>query len=172
MIAPHVPTLTTDRLTLRPPRRSDFDAYAETHTSPRAVMAGGSSSRDFARLVYNSDVADWVFRGFGPWSVEDVDGTLIGHVGFQQPDHFPEPEIGWMLHAGHEGRGYATEAARAALDWARGRIPSLVSYVTPGNDRSVAVALRLGATLDMDAPLPDGEDHDETHVYRHWGPDA
>ncbi|WP_371156421.1 GNAT family N-acetyltransferase [Jannaschia sp. 2305UL9-9] len=165
-----VPTLETARLILRAPRREDFAAFAQTFSSPRNALSVDRPTPEHTSLVYNSDTADWVFRGFGPWSVTLRDGTLIGHVGLQQPAHFPEPEIGWMLHDGYEGQGYATEAATAARDWARGhRVTSLVSYITPGNTASVAVAQRLGAVLDPAAPLPDGETSAETHVYRHWG---
>jgi len=66
---------------------------------------------------------------------------------------------------GHEGRGYATEAAMAMRDWAMRalRLAGLVSYVHPENHRSAAVAERLGATLDADAPKQDPDDL----VYRH-----
>ena len=163
----HIPTLTTERLTLRPHRLADFDPYAETLASPRARFMDRLDRRD-AWFVFCNDLAGWQLRGFGLWAVDLRDGTHLGQTGIQRPDHFPKPEFGWILHDGHEGRGYATEAARAARDWARGRVPSLVSYITPGNDRSVAVAKRLGAILDPNARLPDGEDHTETVVYRHW----
>ena len=162
-----IPTLETGRVVLRAHRLADFDAYAETLASPRARFIDRLDRRD-AWFVFCNDVAGWQLRGFGLWAVDLRDGTHLGQVGIQRPDHFPEPELGWFLHDGHEGRGYATEAARAALGWARGRVASLVSYIAPGNDRSVAVAERLGATLDPDAPLPDGEDRTETVVYRHW----
>jgi RimJ/RimL family protein N-acetyltransferase len=53
--------------------------------------------------------------------------------------------MGWALYDGYEGQGYATEAAKAARDWAQGRLASLVSYTHASNTRSVAVAERLGA---------------------------
>jgi len=66
---------------------------------------------------------------------------------------------------GHEGRGYATEAALALRDWAFStlKLPSLVSYIAPGNAASVAVAERLGARLDPAAPRTVPADL----VYRH-----
>jgi RimJ/RimL family protein N-acetyltransferase len=167
--AVHIPTLETERLVLRALRREDFAAYARTLASPRAGWIGHRTRRQ-AWMEFCGDVAGWQLLGFGHWAVDRADGAHLGVVGFQHPPHFPEPEIGWMLHAGHEGHGYAFEAARAALDWAQGRLAPLVSYVTPGNHRSEALARRLGAAPDPDAPLPDGETRDETTVWRHWGP--
>ena len=68
----------------------------------------------------------------------------------------PEKELGWQLYEGQEGRGYATEAAMALRDWATRalRLDGLVSYVHPENVASAAVAERLGATLDPNAPKP------------------
>ena len=172
MTAVHeIPTLRTERLVLRAHRLDDFDLYAATFAEPRSGYMVDVPSRRNAWYSFAADVAGWLLHGYGCWGVDRHDGTHVGQVGLGRPDHYPEPEIGWMLHAGHEGQGYATEAARAALRWARERgLPSLVSYVTPSNRRSVAVAERLGARLDPGAPLPEGEDHDETAVYRHWGP--
>lgn len=72
---------------------------------------------------------------------------------------------GWLLYAGHEGHGYATEAARALRDWAtrKLKLSSLVSYVALGNATSIAVAERLGAVRDTLADRPDPNDL----VYRH-----
>ncbi|TFL18706.1 GNAT family N-acetyltransferase [Jannaschia formosa] len=168
--AVHIPTLVTGRLVLRAHRLADFEAYAATMASPRARMMTADPSRRAAWAGFMQDVASWCLHGFGLWAVELRDGTPVGQVGVNRPDHFPEPELGWLLHDGHEGKGDATEAATAALDWARGRVASLVSYVTPGNLRSEAVARRLGATPDPDAPLPEGETRAETTVWRHGGP--
>ncbi|NEK55644.1 GNAT family N-acetyltransferase, partial [Rhizobium leguminosarum] len=66
---------------------------------------------------------------------------------------------------GYEGRGYATEAAFGLRNWAFAtlKLPSLVSYIAPGNVASAAVAERLGARLDPIAPRTDPADL----VYRH-----
>lgn len=166
----HIPTLETPRLTLRAHRLGDFDAYAQTLASDRARHMVEDPSRGQAWASFVNDVASWSLHPFGVWAVDLKDGTHVGQVGINQPEYFPEPELGWILHDGHEGRGYATEAARAACYWATGKVRSLVSYITPTNAGSIAVALRLGASHDTAASLPDGEDATETHVYRHWGP--
>jgi RimJ/RimL family protein N-acetyltransferase len=90
---------------------------------------------------------------FGTWAVEVRDtGAVAGTVLLRRmPDAAGEPtdevEVGWHFHPDSWGRGYATEAARGALDrgFAAG-ILEVYAVVLPGNDPSVAVARRLGMT--------------------------
>ena len=93
------------------------------------------------------------------------DGTCIGQVSINHGPLFPEKELGWMLYDGFEGQGYAHEAAAAMRDWAFDilGLETLVSYVDPGNQKSIAVAERLGAVRDPDALRQDPEDL----VFRH-----
>ena len=112
-----------------------------------------------------------MLRGFGPFSVEErASGDYLGEVGLFQPAHYPEPEIGWILTAGAEGRGFAEEAARAVRTWAYATLglATIVSYITPGNWRSIRLAERLGAVADPVARScgPDAA------VWRHPGPEA
>ena len=74
-----------------------------------------------------------------------------------------EPELGYLLLAGAEGKGYASEAAQAAaaLRLRHPQWPSVVSYIDPANARSIALVERLGATLDTAASDAD------LLVYRH-----
>lgn len=166
----HIPVLKTERLTLRGARRSDFDAFAAMLATDRARYMGGPFDRSGAWGLFVSTLAHWPLDGFGAWMIVDrKSGALLGDVGFSQPLRFPEPEMGWTLIAAAEGKGIATEAATAALDWywANTDAPSVVSYIDPGNTRSRALAEKLGASHDPDAPLPEGETADETMVYRH-----
>lgn len=93
------------------------------------------------------------------------DPTPLQQVGINHGPLFPEKELGWLIYAGHEGKGYASEAAAAFRDWAFGQLglETLVSYVDPRNQRSIAVAERLGARLDANADRTDPDDL----VYRH-----
>jgi len=98
---------------------------------------------------------------------ERESGLCLGQVGINSGPLFPEDEIGWLVFPEAEGRGFASEAASALLDWARRvkRFKTLVSYVDPKNERSCRLAERLGATLDEQAARPDPADL----VYRHFG---
>ncbi|UWQ18740.1 GNAT family N-acetyltransferase [Jannaschia sp. M317] len=166
-----VPILTTDRVVLRAPTRADFAPFAAVLASDRAVHMGGPYDRAGAWALFGNGLASWMLDGFGAWTLADRrDDRWLGELAIAQPPHFPEPELGWSLAPEAEGRGLAAEAATAALAWARDRLPALVSYVSPGNHRSAALARRLGAQHDAAAPLPAGETADETHVWRHWGP--
>ena len=95
----------------------------------------------------------------------DETGECIGQVGINHGPLFPEKELGWLLYDGKEGHGYAAEAASALRDWAFAtlKLQTLVSYVSPRNGKSAAVAQRLGAILDPSAPRSDPQDL----VYRH-----
>jgi RimJ/RimL family protein N-acetyltransferase len=164
-----VPRLGTGRLVLRAPRLADFEPYAGFYGSERSVWEDGPLSRALAWKEFATAAAGWLLRGFGPFSVEErASGDYLGEVGLYQPAHYPEPEIGWMLTAGAEGRGFAHEAAGAVLAWARASLglATLVSYISPGNRRSIRLAERLGAVADPAAPScgPDAA------VWRYPGP--
>lgn len=164
-----IPTLRTDRLTLRAPVVEDFPAYARLMASARSMGMGGPFDTRAAWGLFCHGVALWRFFGHGALMI-DLNATreCLGLVEINHGPRFPEKELGWQLYEGCEGRGYATEAARALRDWAFGTLalPTLVSYIGPGNSRSVAVAERLGALLDPAAPKQDEGDL----VYRHFGP--
>ena len=166
MSGPAIPTLRTERLVLRPHRAEDFEPYAAFMASPRAVHLGGPMTRVQAWQSFASDVAQWALHGHGALMVTLAGtGEAAGQVILNRLPHFPEVEIGWLAFDGHEGRGLLFEAATAFRDWARQAVapPSLVSYVSPGNARSIALALRLGAVRDDEAARPGPDDL----VYRH-----
>ena len=160
-----IPTLTTDRLTLRPYRRADFDTYAAFLASERATLMGAPYDRDTAWTWFTNDIASWPLYGFGSLAVE-AEGRLAGFCGLIFPPHFPEPECGWGIYDGHTGRRYAAEAARAVLahTFETTTLGSVVSYIDPANAASIAVARRLGAQRDTAARSPFGPDN---LVFRH-----
>ena len=164
------PVLETERLVLRGHRPEDFEAYAGFLGSERARFIGKLDRRQ-AWFEFGAVVGSWTLYGHGGWAVDLREtGDFIGQVGVMQPESFPELELGWLMFDGHEGKGYACEAAAAARDWAFGAhgAPTLVSYIDPENARSVALAERLGAVRDMDAAGPDAGDL----VYRHPAPEV
>lgn len=161
-----IPTLTTERLILRPPVYADYPAYADFLASSRSAHMGGPFTGWAAWGMFCHDVGQWYLFGHGALMIELREGgDCIGQVGINHGPLFPEKELGWLLYAGHEGRGYAFEAAQALRDWAfaEGGLAALVSYCDPANVRSIAVAERLGAVRDDAAPRQDAEDV----VFRH-----
>ena len=164
-----IPTLHTDRLTLRPYARSDWDAYRAFATSPeRTKYMGGANSDKDAWGWFTNDIASWALNGFGTLAI-DIDGQMVGFAGLVQPPNFPEPECGWALFEGFEGHGYATEAGAAMLahTFATTDLQSIVSYVDPDNSASAAVAGRLGGTEDPDAASPFGQTN---RIFRYMRP--
>lgn len=167
-----VPVLRTARLTLRAPCADDFAVYADIACGPRGAGIGGPMSREEAWYDFASLASCWMLQGHGGWTVTRSDtGTVVGFAMIGAEPGDAEPELGYMIDAAHEGQGYATEAATAGRDHAFGalRLPSLVSYIFPGNAASIAVARRLGAIADGTLAYPG--DAVASLVYRHAKPE-
>jgi len=160
-----IPVLQTGRLVLREPREADFAALLAFNDSPRASFVGGGAPRQQVWRGLLANIGHWALRGYGFFSVDTKAGDFVGRVGVICHDGWDESELAWHLFDGHEGRGYATEAAMAAHDDYRARISPRppISYIAVDNPRSEALALRLGAVRER--TLNDAKGHH--HVYRH-----
>ncbi|KIT14727.1 GNAT family N-acetyltransferase [Jannaschia aquimarina] len=146
-----IPTLTTDRLTLRAPRPEDVAPFAAFYASDAARFVGGSRPRWETWRYVCEVVGHWHMRGFGRWiAARRSDDAPVGLVGLHHPEDWPEPEIGWMFW--ETGRGFATEAARAARRWAyrEAGLTTLISLIAPDNTLSIALAERLGGVREAD----------------------
>lgn len=167
-----IPTVETERLRLRAPEWSDFDAFAAFRMSDRTAHLGGPCTRTQAFDKLGEIIGHWHLRGYGRWMVADKNtNEPIGVVGCFFPDDWPEPEIAWSVFEGAEGKGIAQEAARATLKFAYTALgwTTAISCTTPENTRSQALALRLGATREDDFKTRDGM---VLQVFRHAGPEA
>lgn len=166
----HIPTLTTDRLTLRCPRLSDFEAYAAFRMGPRAQFVGGPNTRDDSFTKLGEIIGHWQLRGFGRWLVADrVTDEPLGIVGLYHPDDWPEREIAWSLFDAGLGRGVAYEASVAARDYAYTTLgwTAAASMIVADNARSIALAKRLGATFEQTYAHPTLGD---MQIWRHPAP--
>jgi RimJ/RimL family protein N-acetyltransferase len=169
-----IPVLTTERLVLRAPREADFAAMLAFNDSPRSAYVGGGRNREWVWRGLLANIGHWALRGFGFYSVDTQAGAFVGRVGVMLHDGWPEPELGWHLYDGHEGHGYAAEAALAARAdyYARVSPNPVMSMVVPENHRSVALCERLGARFERLDP-GEGKPFDVPfNVYRHPGPEG
>lgn len=158
----------TDRLKLRQWSSSDFDRYAEIYANENlARFIGGQMDRPRAWRHMAAIVGHWTLRGFGIWAVEEKDsGQFVGGIGLWRPEGWPELELGYWIVPETYGRGYATEAALKARDYAFNQMgaDTLVSYIDPANEPSKKVAVRLGASYEKTIELLDLGPH---CVYRY-----
>src|SRR5215211_36895 len=157
----------TDRLTLRRWREEDADAYAAIWADPHVwrALAGGSSAdpTEVARDALARQLRHWADLDYGLWAaIPDDADEPVGWIGAWRQMVAPaldgEIEIGWTLRSPWWHRGLATEGARLAIDTAFEHldIPRVISLIHPQNDRSAAVALRLGMTHVSETPNRDG----------------
>ena len=157
---PH-PVLETTRLILRPPVESDLHRWVEFSADPDAMRFIGGVQPGFAAWrSMTSTAGSWALYGFGMFSVvERATGRWIGRVGPWWPEDWPGPEVGWGLHRDAWKRGYAVEAATAAMQWTFESLgwPEVIHLVDPENTASIAVAGRLGSArrgpVQMPAPF-------------------
>jgi RimJ/RimL family protein N-acetyltransferase len=155
-------SITTERLLLRRHTADDLAALAAVWADPDVMRhVGGriSSLEDsWARVLRYA--GHWSLCGYGFWAVvEAATGRYIGDVGFAdfkracEPALSDAPEGGWVLAQSAHGRGFATEALRAALAWDEHRLARQRTrcIIDPGNDASVRVAAKCGFARVGDA---------------------
>ncbi len=156
------PTLTTERLLLRPWRDADRAPFAALNADPR-VMEHFPSCLTAAEsdALMDKIIAHFERRGFGLWAVQVRAGpAFIGFVGLSTPTFeaafTPCVEVGWRLRVEHQGRGYATEAGAAAIKFGFDVIglSEIVSFTSVNNAPSRRVMEKLGMRRD---PLEDFE---------------
>jgi RimJ/RimL family protein N-acetyltransferase len=147
-------TLETERLVLRFFREDDFEQYSKICADPEVMrfLNDGKPLNAFEvwrQMAYF--VGHWHFRGYGMWAVaEKSGGKLVGRIGFIDPTGWPGFELGWTLSRESWGKGYATEGARRALDYAFTELnrDHVISLIAPDNVASIKVAERLGEQVE------------------------
>ena len=169
-----VHSLETSRLRLRQPAASDLSDYAALcadaavmrYVGDRGPLSRMDAWRQLAMLA-----GHWTLRGYGMWVVEELgSGAFVGRVGLHYPEGWPEPEVAWALASAYWGRGYALEAATAALriafdtlGWSRA-----ISLIAPLNLRSIRLAERLGERFERNLIVRGHEVSLYAIERRHW----
>jgi RimJ/RimL family protein N-acetyltransferase len=147
-------TLETERLRLRIMEERDLEAlaamYADEETM-RYIGEGKVLSRMESWRSIATALGHWLLKGYGMWAVElKSTGAVVGRVGYIDAEGWPGFELGWLIARAHWGRGYASESALAARDYATGALNKsrVISLIRIGNERSVRVAEKLGFVRD------------------------
>jgi RimJ/RimL family protein N-acetyltransferase len=150
--------LETERLILRPPVMEDFDAWAEFLDDEIAMrFLGGRQTRATAWRTFMCMCGAWSMTGVAMFSViEKTTGQWVGRLGPWYPEQWPDREVGWGIARAHWGKGYATEGAAAAMDYAFDVLgwDRVIHCVAPPNEASAAVARRLGSRLLGKVAMP------------------
>jgi RimJ/RimL family protein N-acetyltransferase len=152
------PTLETARLLLRPFALADFDAVAAYWGDPvvaRWTRGGRAIARGEAWQRFLQHPGHWALMGYGFWALEEKStGAMIGEAGFidlkRDYDRLVNdvPEIGWVIAPAAQGKGYATEAAKACLVWGASHFGPIrvIAAVNIENRPSIRVAEKCGFT--------------------------
>ncbi|OED48107.1 GNAT family N-acetyltransferase [Endozoicomonas sp. (ex Bugula neritina AB1)] len=146
----NIPQIDTERLILRAFRESDLTAYAAMCADPdvmKYIGYGRILSRSESWHSMATHLGHWHLRGYGLWAVEEKStGLFVGRVGLFNPEGWPGQEIGWTLAKPYWGKGYGTEAAKAAIQWgfAHTSTKQLISLIVPESTASIKVSERLG----------------------------
>jgi len=151
--------LQTERLIVRPVRPRDREPIARLWSSPRVTRyLGGIRDRAAVRRSlreYSDPDAPYDL-----WAVEERStGRVVGHCGLlpRRLDGDPVTEVIYVFGSRHWGKGYATEVARALVDYAATRgCDELYAFIDPANLGSQRVAARLGFVHERTIPLAAG----------------
>lgn len=149
------PALETERLRLRPWRKDDRVPYFNILQEPAVFRHFGPEPMGleecWRRLM--AAVGGWQLNGFGGWAIErKSDGRLLGMTALFTawrdlvPEFGEEPEMGWIFAAETHGKGMASEACRAVLNWAEANLDStpIWAIIAPANEPSLKLAEKLG----------------------------
>ena len=146
----------TPRLVLRTWALDDLPAAHAIFSDPEVMrfsISGPSPSLEATREILERRIASNAKDGFCKWAVAlRATGEVIGYCGVTMElihDLTPEPELGYRLRPPFQGQGYATEAARAALEHCLSLVglPRVLGIVEPANTASARVLLKSGMTL-------------------------
>jgi len=155
------PVIETERLKLRPWRSADIvpnTAMLADPASGRFITADGKPVTDSWIGWRNAAIlaGHWVLHGIGMFVVEERQtGKYVGRVGPWFPPGWPGFEVGWGIAREFRGKGYALEAARAAIDWsfATFDVDEIIHVIDRENTASQAVARRLEAEKGREIDL-------------------
>jgi RimJ/RimL family protein N-acetyltransferase len=127
----------------------DLDAYAKMCSDSEVMKFIGGNTLNYEQTFEQMAIIQghWMLRGYGIWAIECIQtGIFVGRAGLLNLYGWPGIEVCWALSPDHRGKGFATEAVNAAIDWTFNNkvTDRLISLIHPNNIKSVAVAERAG----------------------------
>ena len=164
--------VTTARLALRRLTPDDAPFIRELLNEPAWLAhigdKGVRTDADARRYIAEGPVAMYDRLGFGLWlTALKGDGAPIGICGLIKRESLPDVDLGFALLSRFHGRGYAREAAAAALAYAKNvvRLQRIVAIAAPANAASIRLLQGLGFRFERTLRPP--PDHDEVMLYAH-----
>jgi RimJ/RimL family protein N-acetyltransferase len=146
-----IPIIRTERLILRAFRPEDLDPFAAMVSDPEVIGLATYQGKVMTRAqAWNwlcLMLGHWHMRGFGIWAVEEAEsGELIGRIGLQFLDWFDDVELVWMLRQSSWGKGFASEGAKAAIQYGFDEkdLPRIAAVINIDNQSSIRLAERVG----------------------------
>ena len=149
-----IPSLESNRLLLRGITEKDLRAYSKIYADSDYMRFLGYGEEDGKPQDVENTwrtiafiLGHWAMRGYGTWAVvEKKSNKFIGGVGLFNLTNISQIELSWGISPKFWGKGYATEAALLALQFAfvEKKFPSAKALIYPKNHKSIKVARRLG----------------------------
>lgn len=151
-----IPVIETARLRLRGHTAADYPACIQlwANAEVNRYIGGKPKTKEEIWSRFLRYVGHWSVLGYGYWLVEERhSGEFVGEVGLADYKRMMEPplvdgtpEVGWVIAPNKQGKGYATEAVGAALDWASAHLGQreMACMIHPDNVVSIGVAIRCG----------------------------
>ncbi|MBQ4069720.1 MAG: GNAT family N-acetyltransferase [Lachnospiraceae bacterium] len=159
----------TDRLTIRETKVEDVDRFYEIYSEPEitAYMENLyddiNEEREFARNYIENM---YKFYEYGMWTVCLKDGKVIGRAGLcnREINGELEIEVGYVIDKAYQNQGYATEAIKASLDYAKNRleVSHVNAFIRKGNEASIKAVKKTGFRYVQEAEI----DEHEYEIYR------
>jgi RimJ/RimL family protein N-acetyltransferase len=146
----HIPTLTTHRLTLRPFTENDVAPLYCILNQPNILQYfpnPEAPSMERVHKIIENQLNHWEEHNLGWWAVVPQGGSeLIGWNGLQYLPETDEVEVGYLLSNQFWGRGYATEGAKASLEFGFDQLglKRIIGLTHPDNKASQKVLLKCG----------------------------
>jgi len=144
------PVLVSERLRFHPWEADDFPLLVELHRDPEVQhflqMGDPPWDEAFLRAKFDGFRKDYAENGWTKFKILDPQGRFLGRAGFGRFDETGELELGYSVMRPFWGRGYASEAAGALLDWIYRAVPvdHVIGFAVAENMASRRVLEKAG----------------------------